>query len=167
MLIGAVNVANGLMNKVQNAETGELDGIPETARYYKSKAIPWVVVGDANYGEGSSREHAALEPRHLGGRAIIVRSFARIHETNLKKQGMLPLTFANSADYDKVLPDDRISITGLAKLAPGKPLKAILKHKNGKTEEITLNHTMNDTQIHWFKNGSALNYMATALAAQK
>jgi len=122
-----------------------------------------VVVGDANYGEGSSREHAALEPRHLGGVAIIVKSFARIHETNLKKQGMLPLTFSDVADYDKVQPSDRISLMGLADLTPGKPVKCILKHADGSTDELALQHTMNSMQIEWFKAGSALNHMASIL----
>merc|ERR1719210_2551009 len=110
------------MNNVKNNATGERGGVPDVARQYKAAGVPWVVVGDENYGEGSSREHAALEPRHLGGRAIIVRSFARIHETNLKKQGMLPLTFADPADYDKVGPGDKISILGLTEFAPGVPL---------------------------------------------
>lgn len=121
--------------------------------------VSWVVVGDENYGEGSSREHAALEPRHLGGMAIIVKSFARIHETNLKKQGLLPLTFSNPADYDKIRPDDKISIVGLTSFAPGKPLKGVIKHTDGSKETIELNHTFNETQIEWFKAGSALNRM--------
>ncbi len=127
---------------------------------YKSEGIGWVVIGDENYGEGSSREHAAMEPRFLGGKAIIVKSFARIHETNLKKQGMLPLTFANPSDYDKIQEDDRVSIVGLKNLAPGKQVKMILKHKDGSEDEIMLNHTMNDAQIEWFKAGSALNLIA-------
>lgn len=158
MFIGAVNSENGEMNKVRNQETGEWGGVPDTARAYKAKGIRWVTVGDENYGEGSSREHAALEPRHLGGRAIIVKSFARIHETNLKKQGMLPLTFANPADYDKVQATTKISLLGLSKLTPGQPIEAELK-TDGKTEKIVLNHTLNDLQIGWFKAGSALNRM--------
>eukprot|EP00879_Flechtneria_rotunda_P030870 GHRR01033575.1.p1 GENE.GHRR01033575.1~~GHRR01033575.1.p1 ORF type:complete len:225 (-),score=48.96 GHRR01033575.1:154-828(-) len=122
MLIGAINAQNDKVNAVVNILTGEEDAVPATARYYKSKGLPWVVIGDENYGEGSSREHAALEPRHLGGVAIIVKSFARIHETNLKKQGMLPLTFADPADYNKVDPTDRLSILGLKELAPGTQL---------------------------------------------
>ncbi|MCQ9140762.1 aconitate hydratase, partial [Bacillus amyloliquefaciens] len=114
---------------------------------------------DENYGEGSSREHAALEPRHLGGRAIIVKSFARIHETNLKKQGLLPLTFANPADYDKIKPDDKISLVGLKDLTPGKQVDCEIQHKDGKTERIKLNHSLNEQQISWFKAGSALNRM--------
>lgn len=147
------------MNKIKNQVTGEWGGVPDVARAYKAKGIGWVTVGDENYGEGSSREHAALEPRHLGGRAIIVKSFARIHETNLKKQGMLPLTFANPADYDKIQPTDKISLLGLAKLTPGKPLDCEIKHADGKVDKIKLNHTCNDLQIGWFKAGSALNRM--------
>ena len=120
MFIGAINDENGEANNIRNQLTGEFGKVPDVARYYKAKGLGWVAVGDENYGEGSSREHAALEPRHLGGRAIIVKSFARIHETNLKKQGMLPLRFANPADYDKIKPSDRISLVGLKDLAPGK-----------------------------------------------
>ncbi|KAL7042658.1 hypothetical protein ACKWTF_001237 [Chironomus riparius] len=159
MFIGATNSENNEMNKIKNQVTGEWGGVPDTARHYKSKGIRWVAVGDENYGEGSSREHAALEPRHLGGRAIIVKSFARIHETNLKKQGVLPLTFANPADYDKIQPTDKISILGLKSFAPGKQLTAEIKHADGKTEKIQLNHSFNDLQITWFKAGSALNRM--------
>ena len=125
----------------------------------------WVAVGDENYGEGSSREHAALEPRFLGGAAIIVKSFARIHETNLKKQGMLPLTFSDKADYDKIQPDDHMTLNDLVNLAPGRPVVATLKHSNGSTEDITLNHTFNEQQITWFKAGSALNRMKEVAAA--
>ncbi|XP_053388072.1 aconitate hydratase, mitochondrial-like [Mercenaria mercenaria] len=160
LLIGAVNAENGEINKVRNQLTGEFGSVPETGRYYKSKGVPWVVIGDENYGEGSSREHAALEPRHLGGRAIIVKSFARIHETNLKKQGMLPLTFANPSDYDKIQPSDRISLLDLKSLAPGKPVTCEIKHENGSTEQIQLNHTFNAGQLEWFVAGSALNRMA-------
>lgn len=126
-----------------------------------------MVIGDENYGEGSSREHAALEPRHLGGVAIIVKSFARIHETNLKKQGMLPLTFANPADYDLISTSDKISIVGLKNFVPGQPLKLVGTRKDGSTYEITVNHTFNENQINWFKNGSALNAMAAQFAAKK
>lgn len=160
LLIGAVNAENGEINKVKNQLTNEFGSVPDTARYYKSKNVPWVVVGDENYGEGSSREHAALEPRHLGGRAIIVKSFARIHETNLKKQGMLPLTFSNPSDYDKIQPNSRISLIGLNKLSPGKPLTCEIKQADGKVEKIQLNHTFNEGQIEWFRAGSALNRMA-------
>ncbi|XP_063164362.1 aconitate hydratase, mitochondrial [Candoia aspera] len=159
LLIGAINIENDKANSVRNALTQEFGPIPDTARYYKKHNVKWVVVGDENYGEGSSREHAALEPRHLGGRAIIVKSFARIHETNLKKQGLLPLTFADPADYDKIHPVDKLSIVGLKDFAPGKPLKCIIKHPNGSQETIMLNHTFNETQIEWFRAGSALNRM--------
>eukprot|EP00064_Thunnus_orientalis_P002783 superscaffoldBa00000213_g2791 len=159
LLIGAVNIENDAVNKVKNQLTGEYGGVPDVARQYKASGVNWVVVGDENYGEGSSREHAALEPRHLGGRAIIVKSFARIHETNLKKQGLLPLTFADPSDYDKILPDDKISITGLKSFVPGKPLTAVIKHGDGSQTSISLNHTFNETQIEWFKAGSALNRM--------
>ena len=130
-LIGAINSANGEANKVRNFETGEWGAVPATAAYYRDRGIKWVVIGDHNYGEGSSREHAALEPRFLGGLAIIVRSFARIHETNLKKQGMLALTFVDPADYDKVRPDDRVDIQGLETFAPGVNLSLIAKHSDG------------------------------------
>uniref|UniRef100_A0A8C4EM62 Aconitate hydratase, mitochondrial n=1 Tax=Dicentrarchus labrax TaxID=13489 RepID=A0A8C4EM62_DICLA len=159
LLIGAVNIENDAVNKIKNQLTGEYGGVPDVARYYKANGESWVVVGDENYGEGSSREHAALEPRHLGGRAIIVKSFARIHETNLKKQGLLPLTFADPKDYDKIRPDDKISITGLKSFAPGKPVTAVIKHSDGNQDSISLNHTFNETQIEWFQAGSALNRM--------
>ena len=160
MFIGAINAYTGDPGKVKNIFTGEYKSVPETAREYKAKGINWIVVGDENYGEGSSREHAAMEPRFLGGRAILVKSFARIHETNLKKQGMLPLTFANPADYDKFREDDKVTITGLKELAPEKQLKMIIKHSDGAIDEIVLNHTMNEAQIKWFKAGSALNLIA-------
>jgi aconitate hydratase len=159
MLIGALNAENGEVNSVKNAFTGKYDAVPATARDYKARGVRWVVVGDENYGEGSSREHAALEPRFLNGAAIIVKSFARIHETNLKKQGMLPLTFANPADYDKVQPEDKVDIVGLNDFQEGKPLTLRVHHKDGKTEDIKLNHTFNEGQIGWFKAGSALNLM--------
>uniref|UniRef100_A0A673AMG6 Aconitate hydratase, mitochondrial n=1 Tax=Sphaeramia orbicularis TaxID=375764 RepID=A0A673AMG6_9TELE len=159
MLIGAVNSENDAVNSIKNHLTGEYGGVPDVARHYKANGVSWVVVGDDNYGEGSSREHAALEPRHLGGRAIIVKSFARIHETNLKKQGLLPLTFSNPSDYDKIRPDDKISITGLQTFTPGKPFIAIVKHSDGSVDELELNHSFNETQIEWFQAGSALNRM--------
>ncbi|CAO3636176.1 unnamed protein product [Cunninghamella echinulata] len=159
MLIGAVNAENDAVNSVKNQYTGEYKGVPETARDYKAQGVKWVVVGDENYGEGSSREHAALEPRFLNGAAIITKSFARIHETNLKKQGMLPLTFANPADYDKISPSDKVDIIGLTDFQEGKPLTLRLHHENGSSEDITLNHTFNPGQIEWFKAGSALNLM--------
>lgn len=157
MLIGAVNFYNEKTDFVKNQLTGEYGPVPATARAYKAANIGSVVVGDENYGEGSSREHAAMEPRHLGVRAIIVRSFARIHETNLKKQGMLALTFARKEDYDRVLEDDTVDIMGLTSFAPGRPIKMILNHKDGTTDEVMLNHTYNQPQIEWFKAGGALN----------
>jgi aconitate hydratase len=160
MFIGAINYFTEEAGKVKDQLTNEYKSTPEAARHYKSEGIGWVVIGDENYGEGSSREHAAMEPRFLGGKAIIVRSFARIHETNLKKQGMLPLTFANPADYDLIEEEDRVSIVGLEDLAPGKQLKMIVKHKDGTEHEVMLNHTMNKAQIEWFKAGSALNLIA-------
>ncbi|HAH38222.1 MAG TPA: aconitate hydratase, partial [Algoriphagus sp.] len=132
-------------------------------RHYKQHGIGTVVVGDENYGEGSSREHAAMEPRFLGVRAILVKSFARIHETNLKKQGMLALTFANAADYDKVLEDDSIDILGLESFAPGKSLQVVLHHADGSSDTIEVNHTYNEGQIEWFKAGSALNLIKAGL----
>ena len=157
MLIGAVNAFGEAINEVTNQLDGSRGEVPQVARAYKAAGLKWVVVGDENYGEGSSREHAAMEPRHLGGAAVIVRSFARIHETNLKKQGLLPLTFAKPADYDKVREDDRIDLVGLGKLAPGKPVTMVLNHKDGSKEEVVLEHTFTDEQISWFKAGSALN----------
>ncbi|KAK0437814.1 aconitate hydratase [Armillaria borealis] len=165
-LIGAINAENGEANKVKNQFTGGWDGVPQTAAYYREKGIKWVVIGDHNYGEGSSREHAALEPRFLGGLAIIVRSFARIHETNLKKQGMLALTFANAEDYEKVKPSDKVDILGLESFAPGKNLTLRLKHEDGSSEEIPLAHSFNEGQIEWFKAGSALNLMAAKAKSQ-
>ncbi len=159
MFIGAVNVFNDKTNHIKNHSTGLYDEVPNVARHYKANNIPWVVIGEENYGEGSSREHAAMEPRHLGGKAIIVKSFARIHETNLKKQGVLPLTFVNPDDYDKVREDDKIDLD-VKDIAPGSQVKMILKHSDGTTDEIMLNHTMNKQQIDWFKVGSALNLMA-------
>ena len=144
---------------MKNQVTGKWGPVPETARDYKTRGIRWVTVAGDNYGEGSSREHAALEPRHLNGRAIIVKSFARIHETNLKKQGMLPLTFSDPSDYDKIQPSDRISLVDLANLAPGKPVKCIVKHQDGSQDTLLLNHTFNESQIEWFVAGSALNRM--------
>jgi aconitate hydratase len=164
MLIGAVNFFNEKTDSVKNELNGQYGPVPATARAYKAAGIGSVVVGDENYGEGSSREHAAMEPRHLGVRAIIVRSFARIHETNLKKQGMLALTFANKEDYDKVQEDDSIDIVGLTSFAPGKPLTMVLNHKDGSKDQVTLNHTYNEPQIEWFKAGGALNVIRTEFA---
>ncbi|KAF1946607.1 aconitate hydratase [Clathrospora elynae] len=160
MLIGAINAENGEANKVKNSLDGSYGAVPDVARDYKKNGVKWVVVGDWNYGEGSSREHAALEPRHLGGAAIIVRSFARIHETNLKKQGMLPLTFADPADYDKIGPNDKVDLH-CTELAVGKPFTLTVHPADGgKDFDIKLAHTFNEGQIEWFKNGSALNTMA-------
>ncbi len=165
MLIGAVNYFNEKTDCVKNQLTGEYGPVPATQRAYKAAGIGSVVVGDENYGEGSSREHAAMEPRHLGVRAILVRSFARIHETNLKKQGMLALTFANKEDYDKVQEDDNIDILGLTSFAPGKPLTVVLNHAEGSRDEILVNHTYNEQQIEWFKAGGALNVIRKQFAA--
>lgn len=157
MLIGAVNCFNEKTNAVKNHLTGNYDEVPRTARMYKAQGIGSIVVGDENYGEGSSREHAAMEPRHLGVKAVLVRSFARIHEANLKKQGMLALTFADKADYDKIREDDLIDIAGLTEFSPGIPLVIRLRHADGNIEEFTVNHSYNTNQISWFKAGSALN----------
>lgn len=167
LLIGATNFYNEQINSVKNTLTGQYDEVPKVQRAYKAKGLGSIVVGDENYGEGSSREHAAMEPRHLGVRAILVKSFARIHETNLKKQGMLALTFANKADYDKIREDDRLDIVGLTKFAPEKPLAIVLHHIDGSTDTISVNHTYNANQIEWFKAGSALNAMNKATAAAK
>jgi aconitate hydratase len=157
MLIGAVNAYNSKTNSVLNTMTGEYDEVPRVQREYKASGIPTIVVGDQNYGEGSSREHAAMEPRHLGVKVVLVKSFARIHETNLKKQGMLALTFENPEDYDKILENDTIDIIGLEDFTPGKQLKVVLHHSDGSTEEFNVNHSYNENQIEWFKAGSALN----------
>ncbi len=156
-LIGAVNAFGKKTNFVKSQLDGEYGGVPDTARAYKAAGIPTVVVGDHNYGEGSSREHAAMEPRHLGVAAVIVKSFARIHETNLKKQGMLGLTFANEADYDLIQEDDTFNFTDIADFAPGKPLSITLTHADGSQDNIVVNHTYNDAQIQWYRKGSALN----------
>lgn len=160
MLIGAVNAFNQAANKVKNQLTGEYGEVPAVQRAYKAAGIPTIVVGDHNYGEGSSREHAAMEPRHLGVRAVIVKSFARIHETNLKKQGMLALTFVHEADYDKIGEDDLFNFTDLAAFAPGKPLHLEVVHPDGSKDLIALNHTFNEQQIGWFLAGSALNLIS-------
>lgn len=157
MLIGAVNYFNGETNLVKNQLTGAYGEVPAVQRHYKASRVGSIVVGDENYGEGSSREHAAMEPRFLGVRAILVKSFARIHETNLKKQGMLALTFDNPDDYDLVQEDDSIDILGLESFTPGKPLTAVFNHSDGSKDVILVNHTYNEGQIEWFKAGSALN----------
>ncbi len=157
MLIGAINAYNMETNSVKNLLTGEHGEVPAVQRAYKAAGIPTIVVGDQNYGEGSSREHAAMEPRHLGVKAVLVKSFARIHETNLKKQGMLGLTFANEEDYDKIQEDDTVNFLDLDQFAPGKQLSLEFVHADGTKDVITANHTYNDQQIDWFKAGSALN----------
>ena len=162
MLIGAINAFNQKPNTVKNQLTGEYGAVPAVARAYKAAGIPSVVVGDHNYGEGSSREHAAMEPRFLGVKAVLVKSFARIHETNLKKQGMLGLTFANEADYDKIQENDTINFVDLVDFAPGKPLTLEFVHADGSKDIILANHTYNEGQIGWFVAGSALNLIAAA-----
>ncbi len=162
MLIGAINAFNQKANSVKNQLTGKYDSVPAVQREYKAAGVPTIVVGDHNYGEGSSREHAAMEPRFLGVKAVLVKSFARIHETNLKKQGMLALTFANEADYDKIQENDTFNFVDLKEFAPGKPLTIELFHDNGTTETILANHTYNEGQIGWFVAGSALNLIAAA-----
>jgi len=159
MLLGAVNAFNDEVGKGKNVLTGNIEPFAKTAREYKSKGMRWVIVGDKNYGEGSSREHAAMTPRHLGCAAVITKSFARIHETNLKKQGILALTFSNPDDYEKIQEDDRISLVGLNEIAPQKPVKCILSHSDGTDEEILLSHSYNQSQLEWFKAGSALNVL--------
>lgn len=160
MLLGATNAFDGSIGKGRNQLTGEGPvEFSKIARDYKKKGMAWIIVGDENYGEGSSREHAAMSPRFLGGAAVIAKSFARIHETNLKKQGMLALTFANPADYDKVLEGDVLSIEGLSQFAPGRPLTLVIEHKDGSRESVKLNHTFNTEQIRWFHAGSALNLL--------
>ena len=160
MLTGAMNFYNDSTNFVKNQLTGEYAPVPTTQRAYKSSGIPTIIVGDENYGEGSSREHAAMEPRHLGVRVVLVRSFARIHETNLKKQGMLGLTFADKSDYEKIQEDDTFDLDDLDQFAADKPLTLAVNHADGSTDEIICNHTYNDTQIKWFKAGSALNLIS-------
>jgi aconitate hydratase len=158
MFLTAINAYTGEAGKTRNIITG-ISGQPvsKVARDYKAAGVKWVVVGDANYGEGSSREHAALSPRLLGGAAVIARSFARIHESNLKKQGLLALTFQDPADYDRLREDDRVSLVGLAALAPGKPVECRIAHADGTSETIQLAHTFGASQLEWFRRGSALN----------
>ncbi len=164
MLIGALNFFNEKTDNVKNQLTGEYGTVPKTQRAYKAAGVGTIVVGDENYGEGSSREHAAMEPRHLGVRAVLVKSFARIHETNLKKQGMLGLTFADKNDYDKIQEDDTIDILGLTSFTPGTPLQVVLHHANGSSEIIEVNHSYNEQQIEWFKAGGALNIIRQQFA---
>jgi aconitate hydratase len=165
MLIGAVNFFNEKTDSVKNQLTGEYTPVPATQRAYKAASVGTIVVGDENYGEGSSREHAAMEPRFLGVRAILVKSFARIHETNLKKQGMLALTFANKNDYDLIQEDDTIDIIGLTEFAPGQPLQMVFTHADGSKDTIQANHTYNQQQIEWFKAGAALNIIRKQVAS--
>jgi aconitate hydratase len=167
MLIGAINFFNEKTDTIKNQLSGEYGTVPKTQRAYKAAGIGTIVVGDENYGEGSSREHAAMEPRHLGVRAVLVKSFARIHETNLKKQGMLALTFADKTDYDKIQEDDTIDIIGLTDFQAGKALTLVLKHKDGSSDSIVANHTYNDQQIEWFKAGGALNIIRRDFAAKQ
>ncbi|TAG13880.1 MAG: aconitate hydratase, partial [Sphingobacteriia bacterium] len=164
MLIGALNFFNEKTDYVKNQLNGEYGAVPATQRAYKAVGIGSIVVGDENYGEGSSREHAAMEPRHLGVRAILVKSFARIHETNLKKQGMLALTFNDKNDYDKIQEDDTINIEGLTLFAPGKSLNLVFQHADGSADTIVVNHTYNEQQIEWFKAGGALNIIRKQVA---
>ena len=154
------NISGNLFIGATNA-FDDATPIPERAREFKDAGIDWIAVGDENYGEGSSREHAAMEPRYMGGRAVLVRSFARIHEANLKKQGVLPLTFADPADYEKIQADDTVDITGLAELAPGSQVTVVLHHADGSTDEFAANHTMSEEHIDWFRAGSALNLLAS------
>jgi len=164
LLIGAVNFFNEKTDNVKSQINGNYDTVPNTQRAYKAAGVGTIVVGDENYGEGSSREHAAMEPRHLGVRVVLTKSFARIHETNLKKQGMLALTFADKADYDKIQEDDSIDVTGLTTFAPGTPLTLVLTHKDGTSDSIKANHTYNQQQIEWFKAGGALNIIRKQVA---
>jgi aconitate hydratase len=161
--MGATNAFTGEVGRGSNLVTGERSQpIAAVARDYKSRGRRWVVIGDANYGEGSSREHAALSPRFLGGAAVIARSFARIHESNLKKQGLLALTFEAPADYNSIRENDRISLLGLADLAPGKPVTCRLEHADGTSESLSLRHSYSAAQLEWFRAGSALNLVARA-----
>ncbi len=164
LLIGATNFFNEKTDSVKNQLTGEYGTVPNTQRAYKAAGVGSIVVGDENYGEGSSREHAAMEPRHLGVRVVLVKSFARIHETNLKKQGMLAITFADKEDYNKILEDDSIDVEGLLAFAPGKQLQLVLNHKDGSSETIAVNHSYNQQQIEWFKAGGALNVIRAEFA---
>jgi aconitate hydratase len=162
LFTGAVNAFSGEVGKGRDVLSDESGvPLPKIARHYKAQGLGWVAVGDENYGEGSSREHAAMEPRFLGGKAAIARSFARIYETNLKKQGMLPLIFDDPADYDKIQETDRISILGLKDLTPGKPLQVVLHHAGGPDETIVCRHSFSTEQVAWFKAGAALNLMRT------
>ena len=157
MLTGAINFFNNKANNVKNQLTGDYGSVPDIQRDYLFNGIGTIVVGEENYGEGSSREHAAMEPRHLGVKVILVKSFARIHETNLKKQGMLALTFSNKNDFDLIMEDDTFEFEDLINFSPGNSLTLVVRHTDGSIDKINCNHTYNDIQIEWFKNGSALN----------
>ena len=165
MFIGAINAFSGNTGTTKNLcqDQGE-QPVPDVARAYKAQGRKWVVVGDENYGEGSSREHAAMSPRLLGAAAVITRSFARIHESNLKKQGVLPLVFSDPADYDRVHEEHHISVCGLSGLAPGRPVEVVLHHRDGSQERIETRHSLNTEQIEWLKAGSALNVLRTQTA---
>jgi aconitate hydratase len=164
--IGAENFFNGERNKVYNVDKGDYMEVPASARHYQKKGIGTIIFGEENLGEGSSREHAAMEPRYLGVKAVVVKSFARIHQTNLKKQGMLALTFANPTDYDKVRQDDKVTLLGFESFAPGKPLQIRLDHTDGSSETFAVNHSYNDQQIEWVKAGSALNKIRADFGAK-
>jgi aconitate hydratase len=159
LLLGAVNAFTGEVGKGKNALTGAIESFPNIARQYRGQKIKWVIIGDSNYGEGSSREHAALTPRFLGCGAVIAKSFARIHETNLKKQGLLALTFSNPSDYDRIQESDRLSLVDLDKLQQGKLVRCIITHSDNSKDEILLSHSYNHSQIEWFREGSALNVL--------
>ena len=162
LLMGAKNSFNDAVNLVKNQLTGEYDTIPMVADAYRNAEVNSIIIGDDNYGEGSSREHAAMEPRFVGVKAVIVKSFARVHETNLKKQGVLALTFDNKTDDDKICEDDRFDIIGIKDFQPGKSLTLIAHHSDGSTDSIVVNQSYNQNQIEWFKSGSALNSLAKA-----
>jgi aconitate hydratase len=160
LLLGASNAFHEReVGRGKNTLSGEMESFPHIARDYKNRGMRWIIIGDTNYGEGSSREHAAMTPRYLGCAAVITRSFARIHETNLKKQGILALTFKDGADYDRILEDDLMSLTGLKDLHPGKPVSCILHHKDGSEEYLSLKHSYSKSQLEWFRIGSALNIL--------
>ena len=159
LLLGAVNAFNDEVGKSKNLISKNIENCAQIARHYKKENLPWIIIGDNNYGEGSSREHAAMTPRFLGCVAVITKGFARIHETNLKKQGLLALTFADPIDYEKILEDDKISLHGLSNFAEKKPIQCTIEHSTGTSEEILLNHSYNNSQIEWFKAGSAMNVL--------
>ena len=163
MFLGALNAFSGANGSGKDQLDGETKSFPDVARSYKAGGRGWVVFGDENYGEGSSREHAAMEPRHLGCKMVCVKSFARIHETNLKKQGVIPLTFVNPADYDLVRENDKVAVRGLTTLAPGSAVTIELTHDDGSVDSFEANQSLNDDQIKWFKAGSALNHIRATL----